>query len=85
MSSLAPRSWVPQASDSYVQRLAAAARQQDSDQLEAELLRLTAENKAIHEQDCINLNIAQSTFWHTWVRGVVWILHKRQATVALNR
>jgi len=58
MSSLAPRSWVPQASDSYVQRLAAAARQQDSDQLEAELLRLTAENKAIHEQDCINLNPA---------------------------
>ncbi len=58
MSSLAPRAWVPAASESYIQRLAAAAHQQDSDQLEAEILRLTAENKQIHEADCINLNPA---------------------------
>ncbi len=58
MSNLAPRDWVPQASDSYVQRLAASARQLDSAGLEAELLRLTAENRQIHESDCINLNPA---------------------------
>jgi len=58
MSSLAPRTWVPEASEDFVQQVAAAAQRLDADALEAELERLAEENRRIHEEDCVNLNPA---------------------------
>lgn len=58
MPVLASRPWVPEASETYVQSLAGRVAAQDADALERELLALVAENKAIHDRDCINLNPA---------------------------
>lgn len=58
MVQLARRDWVPQAVEDYVQSLADATAGRPPDRQEAEIARLTAENRAIHEFDCINLNPA---------------------------
>jgi glycine hydroxymethyltransferase len=58
MTSLVRRSWVPQACEDYVQSLAAATARRDPDANDAELDRLIAANRRIHERDCVNLNPA---------------------------
>jgi glycine hydroxymethyltransferase len=58
MVMLQRRSWVSEASEAYVQTLAAGMAGRDADALESEIARLITENRAIHERDCVNLNPA---------------------------
>lgn len=58
MTALARRDWVPDASETYIQRVAAAAATLSADAIEAEICSLIEENRQIHEEDCINLNPA---------------------------
>jgi glycine hydroxymethyltransferase len=55
---LAKRGWVPDACEARVQSLAAAAAGAEGDALAARLSALTAENRRIHEAECLNLNPA---------------------------
>ncbi len=52
------RAWVPEASERYVQQVAAEVAASDTAANERRLLALVAENHAIHEHDCVNLNPA---------------------------
>jgi len=54
---LARRTWVPEVSETYVQSLAASIGR-DADAIEGKIVRLIAQNRAIHERDCVNLNPA---------------------------
>jgi glycine hydroxymethyltransferase len=58
MTSLVRRAWVPEGIEDYVQSLAGATAGRDADANDAELARLIAANRRIHEQDCVNLNPA---------------------------
>ncbi len=62
MPCLAPRAWVPQACDTYVQDIAAVTARQrgeaGSDVIAKRIDQLIARNRAIHERDCFNLNPA---------------------------
>lgn len=58
MPSLAPRAWVPEASERYVQAVASRVAGLEVDAVERELLAFVEENHAIHERDCVNLNPA---------------------------
>ncbi|MBL8699060.1 MAG: DegT/DnrJ/EryC1/StrS family aminotransferase [Alphaproteobacteria bacterium] len=58
MAALARRSWVPKNCDDLVDALAGAAAARGVDANAAEIDRLIAENRRIHEQDCVNLNPA---------------------------
>lgn len=58
MRAITKRSWVPVNSEDYIQSLAQQYAAMDADKLEAEIDRLTAQNRRIHEQECINLNPA---------------------------
>src|SRR5262245_65598505 len=58
MTMLQRRPWVPEAAESYVQSLAARVAGRNADEVERDLLAYVAENRAIHEPDCINLNPA---------------------------
>ena len=58
MKMLAPRPWVPEASERYVQSVAGRVAGLDVDAVERELLAYVEENHAIHERDCVNLNPA---------------------------
>jgi len=58
MPNLAPRPWVPDASERYIQSVAAQVAAADADTVEALLLSYVEENHAIHERDCVNLNPA---------------------------
>ena len=58
MTMLQRRPWVPEAAESYVQSLAAHVADSETDQIERDLLSYVAENRAIHEHDCVNLNPA---------------------------
>jgi glycine hydroxymethyltransferase len=55
---LARRDWVPEAAEAYIQRLAAVSAGSDADAIEASIAAHIAENRAIHERDCVNLNPA---------------------------
>ena len=55
---LARRGWVPAASEDYVLGIAEAIAGQDRAAREARLAGLVAENRTIHERDCVNLNPA---------------------------
>jgi glycine hydroxymethyltransferase len=55
---LARRGWVPAASEDYVLGIAEAVAGQDRASREARLAGLVAENRTIHERDCVNLNPA---------------------------
>ena len=57
MPHLAPRPWVPQACETYIQRLATDAGK-PSPKVAARLDALIAKNREIHDQDCFNLNPA---------------------------
>ncbi len=52
------RDWVPEACETYVQGIAAAAASSDSDTVAAQISGLVAENARIHDDECINLNPA---------------------------
>ena len=58
MPSLAPRAWVPDASERFVQSVASRVAGLEVDAVERELLAYVEENHAIHERDCVNLNPA---------------------------
>lgn len=58
MTALGRRGWVPAASEDYVLEVAATVGAQDLDATERAIQSLTAENRAIHERDCVNLNPA---------------------------
>jgi glycine hydroxymethyltransferase len=60
MPILQPRSWVPAASERYIERLAGVAATSDADTLAAEIERLIRENREIHDKLCINLNPASN-------------------------
>ncbi len=52
------RPWVPDASEQYIQSIAEGVARQDPVTTERQLEMLIAENRAIHERRCINLNPA---------------------------
>jgi glycine hydroxymethyltransferase len=58
MSMLQRRNWVPAGAESYIQSVAAQVAQGSADANEHNLLAFIAENHAIHERQCINLNPA---------------------------
>jgi glycine hydroxymethyltransferase len=58
MTALGRRGWVPAASEDYVLEVAASVGAQDLDATERAIQALTAENRVIHERDCVNLNPA---------------------------
>jgi glycine hydroxymethyltransferase len=58
MTMLQPRPWVPEAPERYVQSLAERVAARSADEIERDLLGYVAENRAIHERDCVNLNPA---------------------------
>jgi glycine hydroxymethyltransferase len=58
MTMLSPRPWVPEAPERYVQSLAERVAGGSADEIERDLLAYVAENRAIHECDCVNLNPA---------------------------
>jgi glycine hydroxymethyltransferase len=58
MTKLQSRDWVPADAERYIQSIANAAAARDADALERDLLSYVAENRTIHERDCVNLNPA---------------------------
>jgi glycine hydroxymethyltransferase len=58
MTMLQARPWVPEAAERYVQSLAGRVAGRGADEIERDLLAYVAENRAIHERDCVNLNPA---------------------------
>ena len=58
MTMLQRRPWVPEAAERYIQSLADRVAGQSADDIERDLLAYVAENRAIHERDCVNLNPA---------------------------
>ncbi len=58
MAHLARRAWTPEESETYVQRIADETARIDSTAVHARIDDLIAENRQIHEADCINLNPA---------------------------
>jgi glycine hydroxymethyltransferase len=58
MTMLQPRPWVPEAPERYVQSLAERVAGRSADEIERDLHAYVAENRAIHERDCVNLNPA---------------------------
>jgi len=61
MPALARRAWVPSSCEDLVQRIAADTAARAPGDTAAELDRLIAANRRIHERDCINLNPATNT------------------------
>jgi len=58
MTMLVRRPWVPEASERYIQSLAERVAGRSADEIERDLLAYVAENRIIHERDCVNLNPA---------------------------
>jgi glycine hydroxymethyltransferase len=61
MPALARRAWVPAPSEDLVQSVAAETAARDADSISADIDRLIAANRRIHERDCVNLNPATNT------------------------
>jgi glycine hydroxymethyltransferase len=57
-ATLARRSWVPEACETYIQDIAQLTAWRSADATAAILAELIAENRQIHEVDCVNLNPA---------------------------
>ncbi|HUC17530.1 MAG TPA: beta-eliminating lyase-related protein [Acetobacteraceae bacterium] len=57
-SPLGARDWLPKDSERLVQAIATRIAAVKPDDIQAELTALIAENRAIHERDCVNLNPA---------------------------
>jgi glycine hydroxymethyltransferase len=58
MTALMRRSWVPKPSEDYVQGIAAKTAAEGAREIDAAIAGLIAENRRIHEEDCVNLNPA---------------------------
>ena len=58
MTALERRGWVPKASEDYVLRVAGEVAGTGTDAVAERISALAAENKRIHEEDCVNLNPA---------------------------
>ncbi|HWA49440.1 MAG TPA: aminotransferase class I/II-fold pyridoxal phosphate-dependent enzyme [Dongiaceae bacterium] len=58
MTKLQARDWVPANAERYIQSIAAGVAARSADELERDLLSCVAENRTIHERDCVNLNPA---------------------------
>lgn len=58
MTALERRGWVPKASEDYVLRVAGEVAGTGADAVAERISALAAENKRIHEEDCVNLNPA---------------------------
>jgi len=58
MTTLARRSWVPDRCEDYIAEIAARASAGRADQIDCDIQALIAENRRIHERDCVNLNPA---------------------------
>ncbi len=58
MTATARRNWVPPHCEDYVQRLAGETAAAATEQLAERIVALAAENRAIHERRCFNLNPA---------------------------
>ncbi len=58
MTATARRNWVPPHCEDYVQRLASETAATATEKLAARIVALAAENRAIHERRCFNLNPA---------------------------
>ncbi|MBO6947844.1 MAG: aminotransferase class I/II-fold pyridoxal phosphate-dependent enzyme [Rhodospirillales bacterium] len=58
MAHLARRSWPPQTCETYIQKIADETAAADSDSIHGHIDELIAENRQIHEIDCVNLNPA---------------------------
>ena len=58
MTNLQRCRWVPDACEDYIQRIATETAGGDADAVAARIDALIAENHAIHDRDCINLNPA---------------------------
>ncbi|MFI5012570.1 MAG: serine hydroxymethyltransferase [Hyphomicrobiales bacterium] len=61
MTALARRSWVPNPVEDYVQGIAAATNRAKAEAVDSEIAALIAQNRRIHEEDCVNLNPATNT------------------------
>jgi glycine hydroxymethyltransferase len=61
MSGLARRDWVPDTVEDYVADLARWTRSRAAQAIDARIRALVAENKRIHECQCVNLNPATNT------------------------
>ena len=61
MTNLARRPWVGEAIEDYVGNLAQWTQAQDAQAIEDRITALAAENKRIHERQCVNLNPATNT------------------------
>ena len=57
-TNLQSRDWVPEQSERYIQSIASSAAARSADEIERDLLAYVAENRTIHERDCVNLNPA---------------------------
>jgi glycine hydroxymethyltransferase len=58
MTSLTRRDWVPELCENYAQDIAARTAGQSSEEIDAAIHALIAENRATYEDDCVNLNPA---------------------------
>ena len=58
MPALAVRQWVPDVCETYIQRIAIQTAGQSNQAVADRISALIAENRAIHDTDCINLNPA---------------------------
>lgn len=58
MTKLAPRPWIPEASQSLIAEKSAPVKTSTSEALTQRIEALVAENRQIHERDCFNLNPA---------------------------
>jgi glycine hydroxymethyltransferase len=61
MTALARRHWVPSGCEDFVQHVARDVGDNAAEVIEARLGALIAENRQIHERDCLNLNPATNT------------------------
>jgi len=58
MPQLAPRPWVPASCETYIQSIAARTAAQEPAEIAARIDTLIARNRAIHDDECFNLNPA---------------------------
>ncbi len=58
MTALARRNWVPDPIEDYISTIATATKRDGSDKVDAQIHALIAENRRIHEDECVNLNPA---------------------------
>jgi len=61
---ITPRSWVPEPCEARVQDIAAQTAQTPSAQLLTRIQDLAAQNRAIHEPECFNLNPVTNVMNH---------------------